>query len=61
MEDALIFQVFLHLLFDRSKTGKDIAVRMNDAFRVGGGAGSEDYLDGIGFGQVIYWTRRIGG
>src|ERR1700677_3716486 len=53
MEDAFVLQVFLHLLFDRSKTRKDVPVSVHDSFGVARGAGGEDDLDGVGFGNAV--------
>jgi hypothetical protein len=59
VEDALILQVLLYLSLDRSQTGKDITVRVNDAFGIGGGAGGEDDLGGIGFAKIFDGRRLV--
>jgi hypothetical protein len=58
VKGTLKLQVFLHLLLDRSKTRKDIGVRVDDTFRLCGGSGGEDYLDGIGFGEGVDCADR---
>ena len=48
MHPALVFPVFPHFALDGTHAGKNVRVSVDDAFRLGGGAGSEDDLKGSG-------------
>src|SRR5271167_3022443 len=57
MEDALVLQVFLHLLLDRSKTGKDISMCVNNTLRIAGRAGGEHDLHWVRFAKSFDGAR----
>jgi hypothetical protein len=65
MEDALVFEILLHLALDGEGAGKDVGVGVDDAFGLGGGAGGEDDLergfcgDGGADGEVGGWREQF--
>ena len=60
MHPALILEIFCDLVFDGLQAGEDVAMGVDDAFGLGGGARGEDdlewglFVDGFAYGEVWF-------
>src|SRR5947209_9383160 len=52
VKDPLILEILLHLALDRLEAGEHVSVRMDDSFRLPGGARCENDLQGVVWREI---------